>query len=45
MIRDSANFTVAWCVMMIFVVIGFLLLVSAAVKIKHRQKELINSNH
>lgn len=45
MIRDSANFTVAWCVMMIFVVIGFLLLVSAAVKIKHRQKELINGNH
>ncbi|WP_242364312.1 conjugated bile salt MFS transporter [Limosilactobacillus antri] len=45
MIRDNTSFTVAWSVMLVFVVIGFLLLVSAAVRIKHRQKVLINNGH
>ena len=45
MIRDNTSFTVAWSVMLVFVVIGFLLLVSAAIRIKHRQKVLINNGH
>ncbi|MEY8441707.1 conjugated bile salt MFS transporter [Lactobacillaceae bacterium 24-114] len=43
-IRDSTNFTVAWCVMLGFVIIGFILLVFAAVRIKHKQKKIIAQN-
>lgn len=37
-IRDCSNFTIAWFVMLAFVIIGFILLVGAAIKIKHMQK-------
>ena len=43
-IKGRANFTVAWYFMMAFVIIGFILLVFAVVRIKRYQKQYIASH-
>ena len=43
-IKGKANFTVAWYFMMAFVIIGFILLVFAVVRIKRYQKQYIASH-
>ena len=43
-IKDKSNFTIAWTCIISFIIIGFLLLIFASIKIKHLQKELIENN-
>ena len=44
-IKAMSNFTVAWCVMVAFIVIGFSFLVSAIIKIKKLQKQYVKNNN
>lgn len=41
-IKGMTNFTVAWCFTLIFVSVGFVLLIIAALRIKQLQKQLIS---
>lgn len=40
-IKGMTNFTIAWCFTLIFVSVGFILLIIAALRIKRLQKQLI----
>lgn len=44
-IKKFTSFTVAWYFMLAFVVIGFILLIFAVIKIKQLQKEIIKANN